>query len=357
MLIIRKNLKKKISHFKKHQRYKKLIKCEVCGNKKFKIIQNLARIGKVGDYGYLNIVICKNCSFKFVNPRFLDDFYIKYYLKKYRKIAFGFEKPTKKYLEIQKKRGEGVLNFFKNKIKKNGKMLDHGCASGGTMIPWIKFGWEAFGFDPHIPSVDYGNRTLGLNIKKGFGEKLIFKNQEFDIVLSLGSLEHSYDVNKSLKEIYRVLKRDGHIIIRWRSNKIIGSTLEYFNHNHYRYFTRETWKLMLNKHGFKIIQNTSKKLEKYNSYEYIFAKKIKKIQKLKENFVDRELKYLSKINSRYFKLSKLAEELKLFNKKNSLKRKKFIKDHGIKILNNLKEESINRYFYELKKFFYSIKSS
>ena len=238
MLIIRENLKKKISHLKNHQRYKKLIECEVCRGNKFKTIQNFARIGKVGDYGYLNIVICENCSFKFVNPRFLDDFYIKYYLNKYRKIAFGFEKPTKKYLEIQKKRGEGVLNFFKNKIKKSGKMLDHGCASGGTMIPWIKSGWEACGFDPHIPSVDYGNKILGLNIKKGFGEKLIFKNQEFDVVLSLGSLEHSYNVNKSLKEIYRVLKGDGHIIIRWRSNKIIGSTLEYFNHNHYRFYKR-----------------------------------------------------------------------------------------------------------------------
>ena len=65
--------------------------------------------------------------------------------------------------------------------------------------------------------------------------------------------------------------------------------------------------MILNKHVFKVIQNTSKKLEKYNSYEYILAKKIKskKIQKIIKNLVNQEVNYLSNINNRYYKLSKL----------------------------------------------------
>ena len=244
MLIIS-NLKNQNIKYNKSKQIKKIINCEICNKKKFKTIQNIGRIDKVGVYGYLNIVICLNCGHKFINPRFIDDFYIKYYLKKYRKIAFGFLKPTKKYLSIQKKRGEGIFNFYKSYLKKGGKMLDHGCASGGTMIPWIKNGWNAYGLDPHTPSVNFGNKMLGLKIKNCFGEKIKFKKNEFDVVKSLGSLEHSYNINESLKEIYRVLKNDGLLIIRWRSDKIIGSSLEYFNHNHYRYFTRKTWKLLL----------------------------------------------------------------------------------------------------------------
>ena len=138
---------------------------------------------------------------------------------------------------------------------------------------------------------------LGLKIKNCFGEKIKYKNKEFDVIKSLGSLEHSYNINKSLKEIYRVLKDDGLLIIRWRSDKIIGSTLEYFNHNHYRYFTRETWKLLLSKHKFKIISYTGKKLENYNSYEYILAKKThhqKYLFKLTRSKVDKEIQYLKK---------------------------------------------------------------
>ena len=76
--------------------------------------------------------------------------------------------------------------------------------------------------------------------------------------MSLGSLEHSYDVNKSLEEIYRVMKENGQLIIRWRTDKISGSPYEYYNHNHFRYFTRQTWNLILSKHGFKILKYIDK---------------------------------------------------------------------------------------------------
>mgnify|MGYP000530649836 CR=1 FL=1 len=75
--------------------------------------------------------------------------------------------------------------------------------------------------------------------------------------MSLGSLEHSYDINRSLKEIFRVLKKKGNLIIRWRADKIKGSPLEYYNHNHFRYFTKKNWEGILNKHGFKIIKDCS----------------------------------------------------------------------------------------------------
>ncbi len=349
--------KNSIKYLRSKQRYKKIINCEICESKNFYNLQNIARVGKVGEYGILNIVICLQCGHKFVNPRFLDDFYIKYYLKKYRKIAFGFEKPTDKYLNIQKKRGQGVINYFKNKISKPGKILDHGCASGGTMIPWIKSGWKAFGFDPHIPSVDFGKKKLGLNIKKCFGEKIDFKSKEFDVVKSLGSLEHSYDINKSLKEINRVLKKNGYLIIRWRSNKIIGSTLEYFNHNHYRYFTRLTWTHLLKKHNFKIHEFVNKKLENYNSYEYILAKKQNKLKRVNKilssiNVIKKEINYVSRQNTKYYRLSKKLKKLNFLKNKSIDHKINFIKKNKKKLLNEYTQQSANRFIYELKKFNY-----
>ena len=353
MLIIS-NLRYQEASYNKNQQLKKIISCEICSKRNFKTIQNIGRIDRVGVYGHLNIVLCKNCSHKFVNPRFIDDFYIKYYLKKYRKIAFGFLKPTKKYLNIQKKRGEGVFNFYRPYLKIKGKILDHGCASGGTMLAWIKNGWDAYGFDPHTPSVKFGRKMLGLKIKNCFGEKIKYKNKEFDVVKSLGSLEHSYNINKSLKEIYRVLKDDGLLIIRWRSNKIIGSTLEYFNHNHYRYFTRKTWKLLLSKHRFNVISYTSKRLEKYNSYEYILAKKTlnqKYLPKLPQVQINKEVKYIKKKNINYFKICLKANNQNLLYTKNLQKKKLFIKKNKLIILNNIVKSSVIRFFYEMKKFY------
>ena len=59
---------------------------------------------------------------------------------------------------------------------------------------------------------------MGLDIKIGTGESLPFNDSSFDLVLSLGSLEHSYNLKKSLAEIHRTLKANGHLVIRWRSS-------------------------------------------------------------------------------------------------------------------------------------------
>ncbi len=353
MLIIS-NSKNQNIKYNNNKQIKKVISCEICSKKNFIPIQNIGRIDRVGVYGHLNIVICTNCGHKFVNPRYIDDFYIRYYLKKYRKIAFGFTEPTKNYLNIQKRRGEGIFNFYKKYFKKKGKMLDHGCASGGTMISWIKNGWDAYGFDPHTPSVKFGKKMLGLKIKNCFGENVKYKNNEFDVVKSLGSLEHSYNINKSLNEIYRILKQKGFLIIRWRSDKIIGSTLEYFNHNHYRYFTRKTWKLLLSKHNFKIISYTNLKLERYNSYEYILAQKISKRKftiKVSKNIINNEINKLKKINVNYLKICIKAKENNLINSKDLNKKITFIKKNKLILLNNIVKSSVLRFFYEMKKFY------
>ena len=70
MLIIAENIKKKISYIKSKQ-ISKIISCEICNSKNFKTIQNIARINKVGQYGYLNVVICLNCSLSYTLSRLI----------------------------------------------------------------------------------------------------------------------------------------------------------------------------------------------------------------------------------------------------------------------------------------------
>lgn len=281
------NLKKKFRRVKKN--------CEICGSSNNEIFQNYGRISFPGEYGLLRIVICKDCGHKFQNPNFSDNFYKEYYKELYREIAFDGKSPSNLYINQQKQRGKKVFDWYTSVYKSDkGKMLDHGCASGFTMAEWEKKGWDCYGIDPHRPSVLLGKKH-GYNIKISSGEDLKFKKGFFDVVLSLGSLEHSYDVNKSLKRIYFTLKDSGHLIVRWRSDKIFGSPLEYFNHNHYRFFTINCWKILLEKHGFRILYDSSKKIEGWESYDYFIAVKETEQKSLSESIKMNGLNYKKEI--------------------------------------------------------------
>lgn len=293
-----KELKKKFRRVKKN--------CEVCGSAKNTIFQNYGRTSFPGKYGILTIVICKDCGHKYQNPNFSDNFFKEYYKELYREIAFDGKSPSSIYIDQQKQRGKKVYDWYSS-LNKNfkGKMLDHGCASGFTMSEWEKKGWDCFGIDPHRPSVLLGKKH-GFNIKISSGEDIKFKRESFDVVLSLGSLEHSYDVNKSLKRIHNILKDSGHLVVRWRSDKIFGSPLEYFNHNHYRFFSINCWKILLQKHGFKITVSSSKKVEGWESYDYFIAVKepikLNLSQNIKQNKLDykKEIKKIHNKRKEYY---------------------------------------------------------
>tara|TARA_B100000242_G_scaffold293353_1_gene271193 strand:- start:503 stop:1642 length:1140 start_codon:yes stop_codon:yes gene_type:complete len=258
------------------QKYEPLnISCEICNHKNTFNFNNVGRISVAGSYGLLPIVICQNCSYTFQNPRYSDEFYKEYYKILYRQVAFGATEPRGSYLDLQKLRGKRVLDFLRdnNYLKTNSKVLDHGCAAGNSMISFEEENYSICGIDPHEPSVKLGNEN-GRNIFVAGGEDLPFKNNSLDLIISLGSLEHVYDLEISMKEIERVLPEGGILFARWRSDRIWGSPYEFYNHNHYRFFTIKTWELLLNKFNFKLIKYTYEEIEGLTGAAYIVAEKL-----------------------------------------------------------------------------------
>lgn len=286
--------------------------CEVCGSDDLAPFQEFGRVAEAGVYGDVKITICKCCGYKMQNPRFEDQFYEDYYQEMYRAVAFGTTKPSDEYIAQQKERGAGVLAWTSAHNINPGRMLDHGCASGATMLGWKDDGWDVAGIDPHRPSVETG-RLMGLEIEIAAGENLPFKENSFDLLLSLGSFEHSYDLEKTMREANRVIVEDGHMVIRWRTNVIFGSPIEYYNHNHYRFFSPNSWKICLERYGFSIIDTTDDKLEGWASYSYILAKKDHAIdparieillsQGVKDHF-EEELDHLQSLRDGYYKRCK-----------------------------------------------------
>ena len=270
--------------------------CEVCGSKNFLQYQAISRVGAALEYGFNQTLICKKCSYKMQNPRYPNNFYEEYYSEVYRDVCFGFLKPDNKYINEQIERGQRILNYCKKFFKTPKVVLDHGSASGGALIPFKNEGWSCLGVDPHEASVNAGKEDLGLDIRMGVGENLPFENNSIDLIISLGSLEHSYDIGKSLDEIKRVLNKDGILLIRWRSDDLWGSPMEYYNHNHYRFFTDNTLECLLSKYDLEVIEKTKEEIEKKPGEVYTIAKLsekslIEKFNDLLQYFISNNLSW------------------------------------------------------------------
>ncbi len=157
---------------------------------------------------------------------------------------------------------------------KNKNILDVGCYDG-TFLSLIKnknnnfYGLEAS---------DWGvqeSRKKGLRVQQYFfdGEKkLPFENNFFDLVIAGEIIEHIYDTDFFLEEIFRILKPNGKLLISTPNLASLGRRLLLlFGKNplievspnepgvagHIRYFTFKTLQALLAKHNFKIIISRS----------------------------------------------------------------------------------------------------
>lgn len=105
-----------------------------------------------------------------------------------------------------------------NYIPKNSKFLDVGCGAGYSLMRASQdLNCEVEGTDADPGSHGVGryikNMVNTVAIKQGFAEDLPYANESFDVVYSSHVLEHVNSESKSLKEMKRVLKDNGTLII------------------------------------------------------------------------------------------------------------------------------------------------
>ncbi len=110
--------------------------------------------------------------------------------------------------------------IYLNNLKKTDIVLDLGCHAGEHSFKVLPFVKEVVG-------VDYDDRFLKLAIERqkkdrikninfqkvDLENKFPFKNNQFNVVIFLDVIEHLNNRTQSLKEIYRVLKKNGLLIL------------------------------------------------------------------------------------------------------------------------------------------------
>lgn len=98
----------------------------------------------------------------------------------------------------------------------NQRILDIGCGSGAYLEPLSKFASKVVGIDICEDYLEEARQNFwrkNVSLALMSAEKLAFKEGSFDAVILIETLEHISDDEKAIKEIYRVLKLGGQLII------------------------------------------------------------------------------------------------------------------------------------------------
>ncbi|MDQ3819174.1 MAG: class I SAM-dependent methyltransferase, partial [Acidobacteriota bacterium] len=118
------------------------------------------------------------------------------------------------------------------------RILDVGCGTGANLELLGKYG-DAEGVDVSQEALGFC-RARGLtNVRQGEAEKLPFEDGSFDLVTGLDVVEHLDDDVAGLKEMWRVLKPDGRILLFVPAFMFLWGVQDDVSHHRRRYTLKE----------------------------------------------------------------------------------------------------------------------
>jgi 2-polyprenyl-3-methyl-5-hydroxy-6-metoxy-1,4-benzoquinol methylase len=166
--------------------------------------------------------------------------------------------------------GKVEVNYLDKYLKPNQKILEIGCGAGhlSNYLFKKKLKVSSIDFSQHMVDISKKNYPH-LNPKVMNAEKLSFKDNSFDVVISYELIEHLFDVKSHLSEVNRILKKGGLYIIK-TPNKIVDSLYfkftgkddKYRNSFHPSLQSHKSLKKILHKNGFSTNYIKIRKLSK-----------------------------------------------------------------------------------------------
>ena len=130
-------------------------------------------------------------------------------------------------------------------IKPGDKILDVGCGKGFLLFDFTKVvpGVEVYGLDISEYAIENSKEEIKGRLQVGNAIKLPFEDHSFDFVYSITTLHnlHCYDLDKALREIERVGKKNKYICVESYRNEIEKANLLYWQVTCEAFNTSEEW--------------------------------------------------------------------------------------------------------------------
>ena len=135
-------------------------------------------------------------------------------------------------------------------IGASAELLDAGCASGRTLDELARYG-NVHGIELNPLGVAAARKRGHRDVQVAAVEDMPFPDNTFDVVTCLDVIEHTPDDRASLRELYRVTKPGGALVVTVPAYQSLWSRHDIVN-RHYRRYRRKTLRAAAIRTGWQL---------------------------------------------------------------------------------------------------------
>jgi 2-polyprenyl-3-methyl-5-hydroxy-6-metoxy-1,4-benzoquinol methylase len=246
--------------------YKRIDICPLCKSKNIKNLIICKDFLVSGESFAINE--CENCTFKFTNPRPLDEELSKYYQSE-DYISHSNKSNSFRHIIYKIVRNYTLKKKLKliNSLSEKGNILDVGCGTGEFLKVCSSNHWKVSGVEPDFKARKKSEKLLNISIYDD-----VFNCEHyntFQIITLWHVLEHLPDIHANIKHLKKILAKGGRILFALPNVDSFDSKIykEYWAAydvpRHLYHFNQNTFKKLMKQHGMEVKKIIPMKLDAF----------------------------------------------------------------------------------------------
>jgi len=153
--------------------------------------------------------------------------------------------------------GDVLLREIFPYVKRGGRVLDAGCATGYHSAGLADKGYKVYGVEPNRTSAEYGATHFPIEMHIGYLETAPWPEEYFDAIITKETAEHFHRPNIELSQMRRLLKPGGLLLLKTgasQNNRDFSPEWRYCQPCEFYFFTLPLLVRLVWQNGFTIIR-------------------------------------------------------------------------------------------------------